>query len=212
MDKIIEFGLLSFTSIFTMINPLGVMPVFTSLTNGMSTREAKQVAVKAVLTALFTLILFAVSGKFIFDFFHISVNSLRVVGGIIFFMAGFDMLQARLIRTKENSRPDSDYRNDIAITPLGIPMICGPGAITASIVLMNDAGLVAEKILLLLAILLVLIITLFFLIGSRKIMRLIGDSGNKVLMRIMGLIVMVIAVEFLFSGLKPILRDIFNIT
>ncbi len=211
MDKIIEFGLLSFTSIFTMINPLGVMPVFTSLTNGMSTREAKQVAVKAVLTALFTLILFAVSGKFIFDFFHISVNSLRVVGGIIFFMAGFDMLQARLIRTKENSRPDPDYGNDIAITPLGIPMICGPGAITASIVLMNDADLIAEKFLLLIAILLVLIITLFFLIGSRKIMKLLGDSGNKVLMRIMGLIVMVIAVEFLFSGLKPILRDIFNI-
>jgi multiple antibiotic resistance protein len=212
MDKILEFGLLSFTSIFTMINPLGVMPVFTSLTTGMSTGEARQVAVKAVLTALFTMILFAISGKFIFDFFHISVNSLRVVGGIIFFMAGFDMLQARLIRTKENSKPDPDYGNDIAITPLGIPMICGPGAITASIVLMNDADLIAEKFLLLIAILLVLIITWFFLIGSRQIMRLLGDSGNKVLMRVMGLIVMVIAVEFLFSGLKPILRDIFNIS
>ncbi len=212
MDKIIEFGLLSFASIFTMINPLGVMPVFTSLTTGMDTREAKQVALKAVLTALFTLVLFAVSGKFIFDFFQISVNSLRVVGGIIFFMAGFDMLQARIIRTKENSKPDPDYGNDIAITPLGIPMICGPGAITAAIVLMNDADMFAEKIVLLIAILLVLIITLLFLVGARKIMRLLGDSGNKVLMRIMGLIVMVIAVEFLFSGLKPILRDIFNIS
>jgi multiple antibiotic resistance protein len=212
MDKIFEFGLLSFTSIFTMINPLGVMPVFTSLTVGMDTKEARQVAVKAVLTALFTMILFAVSGRFIFDFFHISVNSLRVVGGIIFFMAGFDMLQARLIRTKENSKPDTDYGNDIAITPLGIPMICGPGAITASIVLMNDADLIAEKLILLFAILLVLVITLLFLVGARKIMKLLGDSGNKVLMRIMGLIVMVIAVEFLFSGLKPIIRDIFNIS
>jgi multiple antibiotic resistance protein len=212
MDKIFEFGLLSFTSIFTMINPLGVMPVFTSLTVGMDTKEARQVAVKAVLTALFTMILFAVSGRFIFDFFHISVNSLRVVGGIIFFMAGFDMLQARLIRTKENSKPDTDYGNDIAITPLGIPMICGPGAITASIVLMNDADLIAEKLILLCAILLVLVITLLFLVGARKIMKLLGDSGNKVLMRIMGLIVMVIAVEFLFSGLKPIIRDIFNIS
>ncbi len=212
MDKIFEFGLLSFTSIFTMINPLGVMPVFTSLTAGMDTKEARQVAVKAVLTALFTMVLFAVSGRFIFDFFHISVNSLRVVGGIIFFMAGFDMLQARLIRTKENSKPDTNYGNDIAITPLGIPMICGPGAITASIVLMNDADLIAEKLLLLFAILIVLVITLLFLVGARKIMKLLGDSGNKVLMRIMGLIVMVIAVEFLFSGLKPIIRDIFNIS
>jgi len=211
MDKIFEFGLLAFTSIFTMINPLGVMPVFTSLTSGMNSHEAKQVAVKAVITALFTMVLFAVSGKFIFDFFHISVNSLRVVGGIIFFMAGFDMLQARLIRTKESSKPDSDYGNDIAITPLGIPLICGPGAITASIVLMNDADLITEKVLLLIAILIVLLITLFFLVGARQIMKLLGDSGNKVLMRIMGLIVMVIAVEFLFSGLKPIIRDIFNI-
>ncbi len=211
MDKLFEFGLLSFTSIFTMVNPLGVIPVYTSMTSGIPSKEANRVATKAVFTAFITLLLFAFSGRFIFEFFQISVNGLRVVGGIIFFMAGFDMLQARLIRTKSDDENTVDFANDIAITPLAIPLICGPGAITAAIVMMNDAHNISQKLVLTGAITLVLIITLFVLLSARKIMKILGDSGNKVLMRIMGLIVMVIAVEFFFSGLKPIIRDILKI-
>lgn len=209
MHNLFEFGLLAFTSIFTMVNPLGIIPVYTSMTAQMSAKEARQVAVKAVSTAFIILALFAFSGKFIFEFFQISVNSLRVVGGIIFFLAGFDMLQARLIRTKSDEESTKEFANDIAITPLAIPLICGPGAITASIVMMNDASIIIEKAVLFGVIFLILGITLLLLLSARKVMAFLGDSGNKVLMRIMGLIVMVIAVEFLFSGLKPILRDIF---
>ncbi len=211
MDKIFEFGLLAFTSIFTMVNPIGVIPVYTSMTSEMPSKEARKVAIKAVFTATLTLLLFAYSGRFIFEFFQISVNGLRVVGGIIFFMAGFDMLQARLIRTKSDDETTKDFANDIAITPLAIPLICGPGAITAGIVMMNDAHLIEQKLVLTGVILLVLGITLFVLLSARTVMKFLGENGNKVLMRIMGLIVMVIAVEFLFSGLKPILRDIFMI-
>lgn len=211
MHNLFEYGLLAFTSIFTMVNPLGIIPVYASMTAQMSSKEAKQVAVKAVSTALITLVLFAFSGKFIFEFFQISVNSLRVVGGIIFFMAGFDMLQARLIRTKSDEESVKEFANDIAITPLAIPLICGPGAITASIVMMNDATIIAEKAVLLGVILFILGITLLILLSARKVMAFLGESGNKVLMRIMGLIVMVIAVEFLFSGLKPILQNIFMV-
>ncbi|MGA8265751.1 MAG: MarC family protein [Ignavibacteriaceae bacterium] len=209
MHSLFEYGLLAFTSIFTMVNPLGIIPVYASMTAEMSTKEARQVAIKAVSTAFITLTVFAFSGKFIFEFFQISVNSLRVVGGIIFFMAGFDMLQARLIRTKSDEETTKEFANDIAITPLAIPLICGPGAITASIVMMNDAVAIPEKAVLFSIIFLILGITLLVLLSARKVMTFLGDSGNKVLMRIMGLIVMVIAVEFLFSGLKPILRDIF---
>ena len=209
MHSLFEFGLLAFTSIFTMVNPLGIIPVYASMTAEMSSKEARHVAIKAVSTAFITLTVFAFSGKFIFEFFQISVNSLRVVGGIIFFMAGFDMLQARLIRTKSDEETTKEFANDIAITPLAIPLICGPGAITASIVMMNDAVAIPEKAVLFSIIFLILGITLLVLLSARKVMTFLGDSGNKVLMRIMGLIVMVIAVEFLFSGLKPILRDIF---
>lgn len=211
MNGLFEFGLLSFTSIFTMVNPMGVIPVYTSMTSQLSSSDAKHVAYKAIVTSLITLLLFAFGGRFIFEFFHISVNSLRVVGGIIFFMAGFDMLQARLLRTKSSSESLNEYASDIAITPLAIPIICGPGAITASIVMMNDAHIMTQKFILSAVIILVMGITLFVMLSARRLISIIGENGNKVMMRIMGLIVMVIAVEFLFSGLKPIIRDILMI-
>jgi len=153
------------------------------------------------------LILFALTGRFLFDFFGISVNSLRVVGGIIFFILGYEMLEARLTRTKSDEESVTEYIEDIAITPIGIPLIAGPGAITTVIVLMNETtGLIEKEIALMLAITAVLAITFLFLIGARQVMHALGHSGNKVLLRVMGLIVMAIAVEFFFNGLKPIVQ------
>jgi len=211
MDNYLEFGLLAITSLFTMINPLGTIPIFISMTSGLNSSDIKKTAYKSVLIAGGTLILFAIAGKAIFDFFAISVHGLRVVGGVLFFMTGYDMLQARLIRTKTDNESSRQYSNDIAITPLAIPMISGPGAITISIVLFNDAPEFIHKIILFSVIIFLMVITLFFLLSAGRINRFLGENGNKVLMRIMGLIVMVIAVEFLFSGLKPIIRDILNI-
>jgi multiple antibiotic resistance protein len=208
MDQFIEFILYAFATLFSMVNPLGVMPVYTTMTAKLPSNEARQTALKAVIVAAITLVLFALTGKFIFDFFHISVNGLRIVGGVIFFMAGYDMLQARLIRTKTDKETTHEFVDDISITPLAIPMIAGPGAMTVSIVLMNDAHTIPLKLILLGVIIFVLLITFLILIFSRRIIKRLGESGNKVLTRIMGLIVMVIAVEFIFSGLKPIIRDI----
>ncbi|MDZ7764064.1 MAG: NAAT family transporter [Melioribacteraceae bacterium] len=211
MDQILEYILYAFATLFSMVNPLGVMPVYTTMTAKLPSKEARNTALKATIVAGFTLLLFSLSGKFIFDFFHISINGLRIVGGVIFFMAGYDMLQARLIRTKTDTETTHEYIDDISITPLGIPMIAGPGAMTVSIVLMNDAETLTLKFVLVGVIAVILLLTFLILISSRKIIRKLGDSGNKVLTRIMGLIVMVIAVEFIFSGLKPILRDILMI-
>ena len=207
MEGIFEFALIAFTSLFTMMNPLGIIPVYITLTSHLSPKSAKLVAYKAVLTGLVTLILFAVAGKFIFDFFAITIHSLRVVGGIIFFIAGYDMLQARLNRTKSSEDEHLGESRDVAISPLGIPLISGPGAITVSIVLYNDAADLSYKVVLLAVILILMTIMLFSLLGGRKVMNILGENGNKVLMRIMGLIVMVIAVEFLFSGLTPLVRS-----
>ena len=100
--------------------------------------------------------------------------------------------------------------NDISITPLAIPMICGPGAITNSIVLMEKATTLEMKLILIAVISLVMLLTYIILLSSSKIIKLLGETGNNVLMRLMGLIVMVIAVEFFFSGLKPILADMLH--
>lgn len=207
MDNYFEFGFLAFTSIFTMVNPLSVLPVYTSLTAYLPSKEAKKVAKKAVTVAFLTMLIFAFAGNFIFNFFNISINGLRVVGGILFFITGYDLLQAKPTRTKTNEQESSEFANDAAITPLGIPMICGPGTITVSIVLMNDAGDLLQKGFLILIMAVVITITFIMLIGARRFLRTIGNSGNKVMMRLVGLITMVIAVEFLFSGLKPFIRD-----
>ncbi|WP_298263292.1 MarC family protein [uncultured Lutibacter sp.] len=206
------FTLLAFTAFFTIINPLGTMPIFMTMTSSLSKQHRKQTAKKATIVAFFTIIAFAFSGQILFNFFGISVNSFRVVGGIIFFMMGWDMLQARLGNIKHNKDEDKidAYVEDISITPLAIPMICGPGAITNAIILMEDAVNITQKIALVLVIAIVLLITYLVLIGASKITERLGSTGNKVMMRLMGLIVMVIAVEFFFSGLKPIIIGILN--
>ncbi|REE79957.1 multiple antibiotic resistance protein [Lutibacter oceani] len=206
MTELYTYGLLVFTSFFTLINPLGTMPIFMSMTSTLDKQRRKQTAKKATLVAFFTILAFAFSGQILFDFFGISVNSFRIVGGVIFFAMGWDMLQARLgnIKHADNEEKIDAYIEDISITPLAIPMICGPGAITNAIILMEDAGTISQKTVLITVIAFVLLLTYLILVGASKITDKLGSTGNKVMMRLMGLIVMVIAVEFFFSGLKPI--------
>ena len=192
------------------MNPLGVMPVFMSMTSDLDRKQRRTTAFKALLTAFSTLIVFAFGGQMLFDFFGISVSGLKVVGGILFFIMGYDMLNARLSRMKIGEEDVKTYVEDISITPLGIPMIAGPGSITNAIILMDQSKQVNEKIILITAILAVCLIVLTILLSATKIMRILGETGNKVLMKLMGLIVMVIAVEFFFTGIEPYVKNILN--
>lgn len=210
-SPLFEFALLAFVSMFTMVNPVGVIPVFAAMTAKLSPQESHRVARKAALTALFILLAFALTGQWIFRFFSISADSLRVVGGVIFFFMGYEMLQARLTRTQFDDETTHEYINDIAITPLGIPIICGPGAITNAILLMNEARAPVEYGIVLGVIALLILITYLMLLGAKQVTHLIGENGNKVMLRLMGLIVMVIAVEFFFNGLTPIVREMLKI-
>lgn len=210
MSETFIFGLLCLTSFFTLINPLGTLPIFMTMTADLNSKERNRVAKKASIVSFFTIVVFALSGQILFNFFGISVNSFRIVGGVIFFLMGMDMLQARLGKVKIKDSEVKSYVSDISITPLAIPMICGPGALTNAIVLMEDATTLEKKIILFASVFAVMLITYFILFSSSKIIKLLGETGNNVLMRLMGLIVMVIAVEFFFSGLKPIILDIFQ--
>jgi multiple antibiotic resistance protein len=211
-SPLFEFTLLAFVSMFTMVNPIGVIPVFTAMTAKLTPHESHRVARKATLTATLILVAFALTGQWIFRFFSISADSLRIVGGIIFFLMGYEMLQARLTRTQYDDESTHEYINDISITPLGIPIICGPGAITSAILLMNESKSPFESGIVLGVILILMGLTYTLLMGAKQVTHLIGENGNKVMLRLMGLIVMVIAVEFFFSGLRPILREILMIS
>ncbi|MCS7019859.1 MAG: MarC family protein [Cytophagales bacterium] len=211
MSELTTFALLCFTSFFTILNPIGVMPVFMTMTAELDSAAKTKTARKAAITSFVTMLTFAFTGKLLFQFFNISVDSFRVVGGIIFFSMGYEMLQARLSRMKVSEEDVRQYVTDISITPLAIPMICGPGAITNSIVLMESAQSIEKKAVLIAMMALVNLIVFVILWGSSGISKALGDTGNKILMRLMGLIMMVIAVEFFFSGLRPILQSIFKI-
>jgi multiple antibiotic resistance protein len=207
IGELLGFGLLCFTSFFTLINPLGIMTIFMTMTSTLSDVDRTRTAKKATVAAMITVLAFAFSGQLLFKFFGISVNSFRIVGGVIFFMMGLDMLNARLTSTKIKDSEVKSYVNNIAITPLAIPMICGPGAITNAIVLMEDAHSISHKLVLILTLTVVMLLTYIILYSSSKIVKVLGETGNNVMMRLMGLIVMVIAVEFFFSGLRPIVTD-----
>ena len=122
METLIPFALLCFTSFFTLTNPLGTMPVFLTMTQGMTDKERCSIVKRATLVSFITLMVFVFAGQFLFKFFGISTNGFRIAGGVIIFKIGFDMLQARYTPMKLKDEEIKTYADDISITPLGIPM------------------------------------------------------------------------------------------
>lgn len=209
-DAIIPFALLCFTSFFTLTNPLGTMPVFLTMTNGMDEKERKHIVKRVTIISFIILIAFTFCGQFLFKFFGISTNGFRIAAGIIIMKIGYDMLQARYTNTKLRDEEIKTYADDISVTPLSIPMLCGPGAIANGIIMMDDANTWALKGTMVGVIALVYILTYIILRLSTRLVVLMGETGNNVMMRLMGLILMVIAVEFFASGVTPILTDIIH--
>ena len=168
----------------------------------MSDEERQHIVKRATIISFITLLAFTFSGQFLFKFFGISTNGFRIAAGFIILKIGYDMLQARFTNTKLKDEEIKTYANDISITPLSIPMLCGPGAIANGIMLMDDANTWSMK-----GILIGMIALIYFI--TYLILR---ETGNNVMMRLMGLILMVIAVECFVSGLRPILIDIIQLS
>jgi multiple antibiotic resistance protein len=199
------------TSLFTIVNPLGAMPFYSAITENLPSDAAKAVARRASLAAFAAMLFFAISGKVLFSFFNVSVSGLRVVGGVLFFLMGYDMLQGKESRTKSVSNSEKMSLRDVeikAVTPLAIPLICGPGTITVMTVMMQETQNYAQRSLLFFSAFLVSLATYSILVGSKRIMYLIGESGQKVFFRLMGLILMMISVEYFFAGIKPYIQSL----
>jgi len=212
MEAIIPYALLCFTSFFTLTNPLGTMPVFLTMTNGLSNDERKHIIKRATIVSFVILVAFTLCGQFLFKFFGISTNGFRIAAGFIILKIGYDMLQARYSSAKLKDDEIKAYVNDISITPLSIPMLCGPGAIANGIILMSDATTIELKVTLIVMIALVYLLSYIALRLSTRLVNIIGETGNNVMMRLMGLILMVIAVECFVGGIKPILIDIIQMS
>lgn len=177
------------------------------MTKGMDDEERRHIVKRATIISFITLLAFTFPGNFIQILWNID-QWLSYCCRFYYLKIGYDMLQARFTNTKLKDEEIKTYANDISITPLSIPMLCGPGAIANGIMLMDDANTWTMKGILIGIIGLIYFITYLILRASTRLVSILGETGNNVMMRLMGLILMVIAVECFVSGFRPILIDI----
>lgn len=209
-DPIIAFALLCFTSLLAIINPLSAAPMYLALTDGYNAEHRRRTLRSAIITAFLVLVVFASLGGTIFQLFGITIDAFRIAGGVIFFGIGMDMLQAKRSRGKatEEEEREATTKEEVGITPLGVPMITGPGAITTVMVLMTQATTGLRIGVVFGAVTAVLAIAWIVLTAAPRLMGFFGQTGLNVMTRIMGLLVTVIGVQFIVDGSRPILIDI----
>lgn len=207
-DNLLPFIFICLTSFFTLTNPLGTMPVFLSMTKGMTDQERKAILKRAIFIAAVILLGFTFCGQIIFTVFGISTNGFRVAAGFIIMKIGFDMINAQYSNKGMDEEARQDYARNITVTPLAIPMLCGPGAIANGIMMMDQATNWVMTAIVVGSILLIYVLAYVILRASTRLVPILGETGTNVMMRLMGLILMVIAVECFVGGLKPILIDI----
>ena len=203
MRNNLTFGIVAFTQLLVVYNPLSAMPLFAALTMKDSRRERVRTALVGVATSVVVMVTFAFAGHSILDFFAITTEAFQIAAGVIFFGIGSDMLAARRSRVKTTRREQDEAvgRDSLAIIPLGLPTLAGPGTIVTVIALAGLADGGVQLFSVYLASLLVGVVTLPCLILAPAMLRSLGRTGLNVMTRIMGLLVMVVGVQFLINGI-----------
>ena len=206
----IQFFIFCLTTLFTLINPIGISPILIIMTERFPQKEKINIAKKGSLTAFITLILFSLLGSVIFNFFGITIEAFQIMGGILFFRNGLRMLDSKIgrSRTTPAEQEESEESDDIAISPIGIPLIAGPGAITAAMLLSSQTPQIYSYFTLIFSIFFVLSLVYLILRNGDVILKLLGTTGIRIIQRLMGLILMVIAVQFVINGVISIYKPL----
>jgi multiple antibiotic resistance protein len=202
---LLSFALLTFSSIFILIDPITVTLVFVSLIRDIDRAHQRAIARDASLYALVILLVFAIGGYWILQLFGITLAALRIGGGVLLFLIGIEMVYARTSFTKQPvSQSPEDYAENVAVTPLAIPIIAGPGAITTVIVLTGDsADLGWPAIAIVVAAIFVVIYVVYYaMVHSYIIAGGIREKEFKVVNRVLGLLLLAIGVQFIITGIK----------
>ena len=203
-----EFFALCFSSLFALVNPVGIVPIFISITEEYSTKEKNKIILNSIVFAFFVLLSFSLIGDLIFSFYGTTIHAFKIAGGIILFKISLDMVESKRSRTKTtpSEEKEAEDKKEVAYTPLGIPLIAGPGSIASIMILYSETnGDINYKIHLFTALICVLLITLFTFRVSKYLLKTFGKSGLRIMQRIMGLILMVISIEFIFQGTENII-------
>ena len=203
LTPVLEFALLAATSIFFLVDPFAVIPLFLAITSDSPPQERRDMARRAALTCAIVLTTFALAGSLIFKMFGITLPAFKIAGGIILLQIGMDMLQARQSSTKSTPEETEEgaAKSDASIIPLGMPMLAGPGAISTVMVLEGDSHTMWQHAIIYTTILLTSFAAFLILNGAGSVRRYLGETGIRILMRLMGLLLVALAVQFVANGL-----------
>ena len=200
----VSFFVTSFVSLFVIVNAIGNVPIFVTLLERFDDGERKIIVKKAILVAGASLVVVTLTGNLFFKVMGIELYSFRIAGGILLTIVSIEMLYGRKTRTQSSADEEGHYaeREEISIIPLAIPLLTGPGALTTGIVLFARAGTTFNRVILFLTIGLVFFISYLILSQSRAVFKYLGKTGTLVAIRIMGLMLLSVAVQFVIEGIN----------
>lgn len=200
-----ELFLSAFVTLFVVIDPPGCAPIYAGLTKGASPAQARSMALRATFIATIILLIFALFGQELLGALHIELNSFRIAGGLMLFFIAFDMVfEKRTQRREERAEKiaATPEIEDVSVFPMAMPMLAGPGAIAAIMLLMNEAEDWAEASQVLAALGAVLAITAAALVAAGPLIRLLGDKVEAVITRLLGVLLAALAAQYVIDGLK----------
>ena len=202
----LQFSLVALTSIFFIVDPLATVPTFLAMTAHDSPAKRRRQAKEAAWTCFGVLSAFALAGSLIFKLFGITLPALKIAGGLLLFIVAIEMLEARRSGTNEveEERREGMEKEDIGVAPLGVPMLAGPGAISTAMVLMGQSGRWWQAIPVFGAIAITALSSYYILAGAERVRVRLGETGIRVLMRLMGLVLAAVAVQFVINGLTDL--------
>jgi multiple antibiotic resistance protein len=192
-------------NLFLIIDPIGCLPLFIVFTKDNTEAQRRAMVLRATVIAFFVLTLFALIGNPLLGYFHISVPAMQIAGGILLFIIGLEMLYGSVTKTEysDPEQKEAIEKKDISITPLAIPLLAGPGAITA-VMLFSGSGGWSEVGVVILAVLVVMVASWILLRLSTTMCKLLGNIGIKVIGRVMGLLLVFMAAQFVIDGLSKL--------
>lgn len=206
-----ELFIILFAALFSVLNPIGTVPIFVGLTQDYSKKERSRVSLWTAINVFIILIISFFVGQYVLSFFGITISALRIAGGIIIASSGFSLLNGKFSKNRgidKKVQQDIENRNDIALTPLAMPMLAGPGSISLLIAFNQEHNSTTEIIVSSLAILVVAIIIFFILRSAHYLAKILGQSGIVAISRIIGFLTIAIGIQYIISSVLSIIRGI----
>lgn len=199
-----ELFLSAFITLFVVIDPPGCAPIYAGLTKGASRAQARNMALRASFIAAVILLGFALFGEELLGALGIELDSFRIAGGLMLFFIAFEMVfEKRQQRREERAdRLVEEQVEDVSVFPMAIPMLAGPGAIAAIMLLMNEVDTPEETLVVLSALVAVLVLAALALLAAGPLIRLLGDKVEAVITRLLGVLLAALAAQYVIDGLR----------